>query len=410
MSLHLLLHVCRAPDKLQQDCAGGNAKSVTLSSSLQPIADARRIDCAQSPPEQLFVNRQLGFSSQKESDRSFSRCGRHEDDWEADALDQSVISRLSNRLSTVAQTEHKESSRGALQGDYANANQPQEQLSTAPDRQVLSNMAHDMQRRSDNVSQPWPGSTSALSNFVEQQSQEQLEQLLQQQLLRQLQQQWRLQPQQQQDTGIYQGALHEDEEHNLSDGALSLGGAHHKLDGAEHSLDGEQHDLSGAKDNLDSEQHGPDAAEHNLVGAKCNLNGAEHTLDGAEYTLDGAERNLYGIRHDLTGAEHNLDGAQHNLDDAEHEQKAEAVSTALASQQSAIDCIQPSDGLVQLADMPVQSATISTQPAEAVARSADETMHNAALSAHQRMQAALQAVYQAERAVDAAVLFRPRIN
>lgn len=353
--LELLLHECRASDKhstahrLQQDYAAGNAGSDLITASLQPKADARQVEHMPPLSEQRLVRRQLGFSPPIEPpERTFSRDSLHEDDWEADALEQPAVRRLSNRLSTVLQTGHRDFSGEALQGEDAEGDQSQKQPSVASERLMMLNTAQSpgMQHQPDSVPQPVKGSTSALSNFVEQQSQEQLQQLLQQQLLRQLQQQWQQQPQQ--DTGIQQEALREDEEHSLT----------------------------GAAPNLDGEQH------------------------------------------DLNGAQHGLDGEQHNLDGAGHVDKAERIGEAtLASQQSAADCAQSADELVQLADMPLQSADISTQSADVVAQStgkilqsADGTPHTAAQSARQRMQAALQAVYEAERAVDAAVLFRPRIN
>ena len=348
--LELLLHECRASDRhstahrLQQDYAAGDAGSDLIASSLQLKADARQVE--HMPSEQHLVRRQLGFSPPMEPpERTFSRDSLHEDDREADASDQPAVRRLSNTLSTVSQTGHRDFSGEALQGEDAEGDQSQKQPSVPSERLTVLNTAQSpgMQHQPDSVPQPVKGSTSALSKFVEQQSQEQLQQLLQQQLLRQLQQQWQQQPQQ--DTGIQQEALHEDE----------------------------------------------------------------------EYSLTGAAHNLNGAQHDLNGAQHDLNGAQHGM--AGHVDKAERIDEAtLASQQSAADCAQSADELVQPADMPLQSADISTQSADVVAQSAgkivqsaDGTLQTAAPSARQRMQAALQAVYDAERAVDAAVLFRPRM-
>lgn len=65
---------------------------------------------------------------------------------------------------------------------------------------------------------------------------------------------------------------------------------------------------------------------------------------------------------------------------------------------------------VNEATVEVQSLALITTPADDWGQSAGEEGQVSAMSVRQRMQAALQAVHAAEKAVDAAVVFRPRVE
>ena len=89
----------------------------------------------------------------------------------------------------------------------------------------------------------------------------------------------------------------------------------------------------------------------------------------------------------------------------------EALQSALASPESANDPVHATkdfdasaDDLKQLGVAPSESALVPVQT------EVESELQAVAVPMHQRMQAALLAVYDAERAVDAAVMFRSRIK
>ena len=89
----------------------------------------------------------------------------------------------------------------------------------------------------------------------------------------------------------------------------------------------------------------------------------------------------------------------------------EALPSAFASPESANDAVQAAKDSDWLADdvkhLGVETSELAVIPVETEVES---ELQAVAVPMHQRMQAALLAVYDAERAVNAAVMFRPRIK